>query len=651
METQWFFLAGLLIMGLALFGGAEATTIAETQTSPNTFVTVTHQDPLQAHCSLASATSGYDTVWNFYFWTDTHPTLYRVEPLGLQPVPSLAEDFASPFSREDGLWVSTVKLLQGVMWSDGSEVTAEDVAFTMHMFAARVAGRWGGGNTLSMELGGSWASPAFELIDRVEAVDRYTVKFYLTDLPGLAQWEFGLLQWDIFQKAFWEPKLQEALASAEPAKTLVAFDCIGEPSAGPFVTARWEPGTSTELVANPRYAFKGRVSRWYQGPEGNIVGYEEVLPENLGGRTRRSGITSGEGISVVLEIEEGPFVDQVVNHLYGAQASAARAVITGSVDYYFNPMGYDLQVLRGLEGAAGVKVADNASNGLFYLSFNMRKSPFNYLEFRRALRCVIDKELVANTLLQGRVIPAYSVVPPGNAFWHRRLTEEEQQEACIGLSEEERLAKARRMLEEAGFRFDNQGRLIADPEGDPIAQMELRYPNSAYDSFQGVFGEHIVDRLLKLGVPVQGTPACPICTYALVFESQALDIWLLDRWNPGVYPGYLEAFFHSRNTEEGGNSPQGGVCSERDDALTGCQRAYDELADRFLAERDLQRAQELAYELQRLIFENAAYIPLGYVQQQDAYRADRVNWQGLEEMPLLGGLQFGVGFREYVRKP
>jgi ABC-type transport system substrate-binding protein len=135
----------------------------------------------------------------------------------------------------------------------------------------------------------------------------------------------------------------------------------------------------------------------------------------------------------------------------------------------------------------------------------------------------------------------------------------------------------------------------------------------------------------------------------LVFDAQDFDMWQLG-WGLSAYPDYLEAFYHSRNTAPGGNSPQGGLCSDREDALTGCQQAFDELADQFIAEQDLQRAKDLAVQMQEQLAEFLPYVPTHYVQQQDAYRADRIDWQGLEDKAVLDGLQGGAAFRGLVRK-
>lgn len=633
--------AALLVVGLLLLVGAHNQAGAQDE---NIFVTAIHSDLKGTASYLASNTGANNTVWNFYVWSGTHPSLYGLSTLGLQPVPALAKDFATPLAQEGGSWVSTVELLQGVKWSDGTEVTAEDVAWTFNSFIQTNPAT---GNALSLDLGGNY--PAWydaEFIDHVEALDTYTVKFYFKQKPGLARWEFGALLSPIFPKHYWEDKFAQAMQSADPVRTLNAIEAVDEPSAGAFVFNRWEPGAFAEVVANPNYSFKGEIVREYRDAQGNIVGWEDILPENLGGLKRTFGTT--EGVEVALETEEGPFVDAVLYNLFGSQSAAALAVISGDVDYHFNPLGYGFQTLKQLEETPGVRVLKNASNGVFYLSFNLRKSPMSYVAFRRAIRCVIDKEFVANELLAGQVIPAYSPVPPGNAFWHRTLTEEERAEACIGLSEEERLARARQILEDAGFVFEG-GRLARDPEGNPIPQLELLHPNAAYDNNRNIFGLHIVDRLQKLGVPVRDVPAGFNNIVTLVFDEQDFDMWQLG-WGLGVYPDYLEAFFHSRHTQPGGDSPQGGVCSAQEDAQTGCQQQYDQLADEFLAEQDLLKAQQIARELQRLVFEWAAYVPTHYVQQQDAYRADRISWQGLEDHPILDGLQAGAAYRAIVKK-
>lgn len=51
--------------------------------------------------------------------------------------------------------------------------------------------------------------------------------------------------------------------------------------------------------------------------------------------------------------------------------------------------------------------------GTYYLNMNNQKAPFNNVNVRKALSLVIDREYVANTIMQGTYTPAYDFVGPG----------------------------------------------------------------------------------------------------------------------------------------------------------------------------------------------------------------------------------------------
>ncbi len=72
-----------------------------------------------------------------------------------------------------------------VKWSDNTPLTADDVVFSYNAI-------------LDMDpnkLGGNWPSIVDPtVLERVEKVDDYTVKFVLKEKPGLAQWQYGVLQ-------------------------------------------------------------------------------------------------------------------------------------------------------------------------------------------------------------------------------------------------------------------------------------------------------------------------------------------------------------------------------------------------------------------------------------------------------------------------
>ena len=91
-------------------------------------------------------------------------TLWYIDQLTGEWINSLAADkptYSSNFRQ------MTVKLRQGVMWSDGVEFTADDVVFTV--------------NTLKANQGLLWSADLNRFVDNVVAQDPYTVVFTLKD--------------------------------------------------------------------------------------------------------------------------------------------------------------------------------------------------------------------------------------------------------------------------------------------------------------------------------------------------------------------------------------------------------------------------------------------------------------------------------------
>jgi len=303
------------------------------------------------------------------------------------------------------------------------------------------------------------------------------------------------------------------------------------------------------------------------------------------------------------------------------------------------------------QGCIGFSLAEKVAAAVGYLSaegFSWEEEPDTTaskitLEKDESIEIVV-RESAVFTVLEGGATFSWD----GNEV-HKSATDERPWIRVQGPTTVKITADpARIFVGQAGEKV-TPGRGIIDPEGNKVPLLEHLHPNAAYDNNRNIFGLHIVDRMNLLGIPVRDVPAGFNNIVTLVFDEQDFDQWQLG-WGLGVYPDWLVVFFHSRFTTPGNYSPQDGVCSSRENALNGCQENFDALADQFLEEQDIQRARDLAFELQRLIYENAAYIPTHYVIQWDAFRADRVNWQGLEDQKIFDGLQGGAAYRSLVRK-
>ncbi len=94
--------------------------------------------------------------------------------------------------------------------------------------------------------------------------------------------------------------------------------------------------------------------------------------------------------------------------------------------------------------------------GTYYISFNTEKEPFNNPKVREALSLAIDREYVAGTIMQGTFSPAKNFVGPGVSDEKEGSSFEEVTKQKYGdhfdtSNYEADLEKAKKLLEEAGY--------------------------------------------------------------------------------------------------------------------------------------------------------------------------------------------------------
>lgn len=600
------------------------------------------------------------SVWTAYALADTQAaSLFGLSNQRFDWVPVLAAELPGEPVQEGDFWTITVTMLQGATWSDGTPITAHDVVFTLQ-------------TCLDLKLTANWQNACKpEVLDHVEAVDDYTVKFFFTDKPGLAQWQFGVSQAPILPKHVWEDVVNEARAFVEgvtepevarPAdceaedlseedkaacdawaaydeafenarKTLYEAEPPAMVSPGAFTFAQYEPGAFVRKDANDAYFFKGSKSINYANGA-----WKRVLPD--GSEYAAYGDPTGD---VELEVEEGPFTPNVIMSVYGSQDAAFLALRDGEIDFVINPLGLSRGLREQAEQGEGVRTIVNEDNGLFYLAFNMRKEPFNMPEFRQAVEVLIDKEFVAESVLQGTVFPAYSVVPSGNKFWHNP----DIPRPYVGMSREERINKVIEILEGAGWTWEKKPAWNADrqdvdpgeglrmPNGQPVPEITILGPGPAYDPVRATFNQWISEWMREAGIPAQSELTGFNTILTPVFVEANFDMYILG-WGLTIYPDYLCDFFHSKNdTATTGNFNTPGYSNPE----------FDAKCDEFVAETDIKRAQELARELQLMLAQDLPYIPLFYRPAIDLIRDNIV----LPYEQVLGGIADQVGFESSAK--
>ena len=567
------------------------------------------------------------TIWNGYVLGGSKPALYGYSAQRYDWVPSLAANFPEPLTEttQDGrnLWMTELTLKEGVKWSDGNEVTAEDFVFTA-------------ATAVELQLTGNWPSIVDpEYFDHAEADGPYSLRIFFKQKPGLARWQFGLAFMPIFSRAYWEPVVQEARQAGdvtEQQKALYAHVPDGEPSAGGFIFDHWERGAFAEKTSNPDYYFSGSTTQQY--PNGAYVASKPGFYEFTA-----FGEPAGEP---VLEYVEGPYSESTIYSIYGSQDAAVLALKKGDIDFMLNPLGLSSGLEEQLRGESGLTTIENTSDGVRYLGFNFRKAPMDNKAFRQAVATLIDKEFLVDTVLQGVAIPVYTMVPEGNGAWHNPDVPLIGQ----GLSRAERIQTAVDLLKEEGFTWEVEPRLsengqfveqpgegLTMPNGEPVPEMEVMAPSAGYDPLRSTFAIWIERWLNEVGIPLRANLTGFGVIVDRVFNQQDFDMWILG-WGLTAFPDYLEAFFHSRHSGLEGHNAGGYNNPE-----------FDRLADQLLSETDLEAAQQQVFEMQSFIADELPYVVLFDTPIIETYRSDRIQFPYTE---LWGGLQSSSGLPTLV---
>jgi peptide/nickel transport system substrate-binding protein len=216
----------------------EVTTVVKEEVEVETVVTATPQpvqkivtfawtqepDTLNPHYTNMWFSTILQQLYNCWVWEyDADNVPY---PKLVTEIPSMENGGVS----EDGL-VITLNLRDGLVWSDGTPLTAEDFVFTYEMIMDP-------GNTVSSQY-------PYDYLTSVEAPDAQTVVMTFEEpfAPWQANFWKGILPKHVLGPVF------EAEGSIDEAEWNLA-PTVG---CGPFTFADWESGSFIQFVRNDNY--------------------------------------------------------------------------------------------------------------------------------------------------------------------------------------------------------------------------------------------------------------------------------------------------------------------------------------------------------------------------------------------------------------
>ncbi len=252
-------------------------------------------------------------------------------------------------TSEDGLtW--TFHLRDGLKWSDGSDLTANDFVYSWRRVCDPMVAAPYAETVLGMVAGYEEAIGGNLEALAVEAPDDSTLVVTLSSPCSY----FGSLA----AFATLSPVQQATVEANGDAWAVSAETYI---SNGPFYISEWVPSSYILCKKNPNYWNADAIK---------LDGIKFNLIEDP--NASYSAYQTGE----ILFIKDVP-TEEIPS-------------LTGTPDFYVDPI-----------------------IGTYYLSLNTEKEPFNDVNVRKALSLAIDREYVAGTLMQGTYSAAGNFMGPG----------------------------------------------------------------------------------------------------------------------------------------------------------------------------------------------------------------------------------------------
>jgi peptide/nickel transport system substrate-binding protein len=310
-------------------GGGEDVLVVGTTEKPSSI------DPARVYEKLAS-----DLLFN------TTDRLVALEPGSGDAVPGVAESWEI---SDDGL-TYTFTLREGVTFQDGSELTSEDVKWSLERSL-----------NISHPDGASFLIGA---IQSIETPDDLTVVITIdqpnvTFLSRLAYTVATILPSDSDVYSAPDAALEEP--SAEEANEFIqGAEIVGS---GPYQMTSYSPDTGATLEAWDGY--------W----------------------------------------GEAPAISTVRIQFFESSAQMANALRNGEIDLNVQDLGP--AELTAMEDADGVEVQIGDGGRIRYLVVDVTQAPFDDVTVRRALSANIDRQRIIDEVFEGNGQPLYSMIPPG----------------------------------------------------------------------------------------------------------------------------------------------------------------------------------------------------------------------------------------------
>ena len=314
-------------------------------------------------------------------------------------------------ASEDGLtWTFTMR--DGLKWSDGTDLNAKDFEYSFKRMA-------------NPDTAAPYAETCLGMIDGFDAAqagdaDALNVKASDDGKTLTIVLSYPCSYFDKMAAFATMSPVQQATVEANGDSWCTSADTFV--SNGPYMITEWTPSERIVLTKNPNY-----VGGW---DSSKIVSDTITLLLLEDSSASFAAYNSGEAVL----IKDVP-TDEI--------PSLTKAEDGG--DFYVDTI-----------------------LGTYYVSLNLQRDAFKDAKVRKALSLAIDRDYVANTIMQGTYSTADSIVGPGivdeSGYFH-----DNGNAPYISADYEANMAEAKKLLEEAGY-----------PNGEGYPTIEYSTNDSGY---------------------------------------------------------------------------------------------------------------------------------------------------------------------------
>ncbi|MEV5204139.1 ABC transporter substrate-binding protein [Streptomyces sp. NPDC053720] len=322
-----------------------------------------------------------------------------------------------------------------------------------------------------------------------------------------------------------------------------------------------------------------------------------------------------------------PKFDELVFKTYKDQDAAVAALRKGEVSFVAGSPALTPAQAASLKGEKNIKINEGPGRRFFALATNPGAQTEDGKKFgngnkalldqkvRQALFLSIDRKTVIDKVFQGHAVEGQGYIPPRFSAYHWQPTAEQS------LAYDP--AKAAKLLDEAGYKLKGDQRVGKD--GKPL---DLRILCHATDPNDKAIGKYLKEWWGKLGI---GLKVDCLDNVSVPWYAGEYDL-AFDGWSVNPDPDFVLGIHTCAAL------PAKAKASAATDNFI-CDKKYDELYKKQLAEYDPAKRADIVGEMQSWLYDSGYMSVIAYPNAVEAYRTDQI--KSITTMPEAAGNIYG----------